>query len=118
MPALTTIKVRRGTEAQWNSADPVLAAGEIGLESDTNKFKFGDGSTLWSNLAYAGGGEGAETVEWVNVLNKPTVSVNDDNVDGGSADAWYTWKDLKIDNSDANAVILDGVYVDGGSAVL
>lgn len=38
-------------------------------------------------------------------------------IDGGSADAWYSWLDLKVDNSDANAIILDGAYVNGGSAV-
>lgn len=118
MPAQTVIKVRRGTAAEWNASNPILASGEMGLETDTNSFKFGDGTSLWSNLAYAGGSEFSGSVDWNNVLNKPTVSVNGDNIDGGPADAWYTWKDLKIDNSDANAVILDGVYVDGGSAVL
>ena len=43
---------RRGTASQWTSANPVLNAGEIGWESDTNKFKIGDGSTTWTNLDY------------------------------------------------------------------
>ncbi len=43
---------RRGTETQWNTADPILGAGEIGFESDTNKFKIGDGINHWSDLAY------------------------------------------------------------------
>ena len=41
---------RRGTAAEWTAADPVLAAGEIGFETDTGKFKFGDGTNTWSNL--------------------------------------------------------------------
>lgn len=41
---------RRGTAAEWTAADPVLAAGEIGYETDTGKFKFGDGTNTWSNL--------------------------------------------------------------------
>lgn len=47
------IQVRRGTAADWTSVNPVLAAGELGVESDTNLFKFGNGSTAWTALAYA-----------------------------------------------------------------
>ena len=43
---------RRGTASQWTSADPILNAGEIGYESDTNKFKIGDGTNHWSDLNY------------------------------------------------------------------
>ena len=48
----TRMQQRRGTAAQWTSANPVLAAGEIGFETDTNKFKIGDGTTSWSSLKY------------------------------------------------------------------
>lgn len=44
---------RRGTAAQWTSVNPVLASGEIGFESDTNKFKIGNGVAVWSALSYA-----------------------------------------------------------------
>ncbi len=43
---------RRGTAAQWTAADPILAAGEIGFETDTGKFKIGNGSSIWSALSY------------------------------------------------------------------
>ena len=43
---------RRGTAAQWTAANPILAAGEIGFETDTSKFKMGNGSSTWSNLTY------------------------------------------------------------------
>lgn len=43
---------RRGTAAAWTSANPVLAQGEWGFETDTKKFKIGDGSAAWSSLAY------------------------------------------------------------------
>jgi hypothetical protein len=49
------IQIRNGTAAQWTSANPVLAAGEVGIETDTRKQKFGDGTTAWNSLAYAGG---------------------------------------------------------------
>ena len=47
------IQVRRGTAAQWTSVNPILAAGELGVESDTNLFKFGNGSSTWTALSYA-----------------------------------------------------------------
>jgi hypothetical protein len=43
---------RRGTAQQWTEANPRLAAGEIGLETDTNKFKIGDDVNFWDDLAY------------------------------------------------------------------
>ena len=45
---------RRGTASDWATANPTLAAGEMGIETDTHKFKIGDGSTLWNSLAYGG----------------------------------------------------------------
>ena len=48
----TRMQQRRGTAAQWTSANPVLNAGEIGWESDTNKFKIGDGTNHWVSLDY------------------------------------------------------------------
>jgi len=47
------IQTRNGTAAQWTSANPTLAVGEMGFETDTKKFKFGDGSTAWNSLGYA-----------------------------------------------------------------
>jgi hypothetical protein len=55
MAVVTAIQIRRGTAAQWTSANPTLAAGEQGFETDTNKFKIGTGSTAWTSLSYAGG---------------------------------------------------------------
>jgi hypothetical protein len=52
MAVVTQIQVRRGTAAQWTSANPTLAAGELGFETDTNKIKCGNGSTAWNSLAY------------------------------------------------------------------
>ena len=48
----TRMQQRRGTAAQWTAADPILAAGEIGYETDTNQFKIGDGVNAWSDLSY------------------------------------------------------------------
>ena len=53
MAVQTQIQTRRGAAATWTSTNPTLAAGEIGFESDTNKFKIGTGSTAWASLPYA-----------------------------------------------------------------
>jgi hypothetical protein len=55
MPAKTTIQIRRDTAANWVSSVPVLAAGEFGLETDTNKLKVGNGTDTWVDLPYFGG---------------------------------------------------------------
>jgi hypothetical protein len=51
----TRMQQRRGTAAQWISTNsgngPILASGEIGYETDTNKFKLGDGTNHWIDLA-------------------------------------------------------------------
>jgi len=64
MPAQTVIQLRRDTAANWASGDPLLAAGEIGLETNTGKFKIGDGTLHWLDLDYA--------TDWANVTSKPT----------------------------------------------
>ena len=55
--ATIRIQVRRGTASQWTSTNPTLAAGEIGLETDTNKIKFGTGSAAWTALSYLSVGD-------------------------------------------------------------
>jgi hypothetical protein len=48
------IQLRRDTAANWVSANPTLRAGEIGIETDTLKFKVGNGSSPWNSItAYA-----------------------------------------------------------------
>lgn len=46
------IQMRRDTAAAWTAANPTLAAGEMGLETDTTFYKIGDGSTAWNSLGY------------------------------------------------------------------
>ena len=43
---------RRGTAAEWTAANPILQAGEIGYETDTEQFKIGNGTDTWSALEY------------------------------------------------------------------
>lgn len=46
------IQYRRDTAANWTAANPVLALGEPGWETDTKRRKVGDGTTAWASLAY------------------------------------------------------------------
>jgi len=56
--ACTTINakilLRRDTASSWSIINPVLAQGEPGFETDTEKLKIGDGVTPWNDLGYIG----------------------------------------------------------------
>ena len=79
----TRMQQRRGTAAQWTAANPILAAGEIGFETDTNKFKMGNGSSAWGSLQYfANAAELAAIIDGapglLNTLNELAAAINDD----------------------------------------
>lgn len=52
MSSTARVRARRGTAAAWTAANPVLGFGEIGVETDTRRFKVGDGTLTWSALSY------------------------------------------------------------------
>ena len=47
-----TLQIRHDEAADWTTRNPVLAAGEYGLESDTFLIKVGDGVRDWAHLPY------------------------------------------------------------------
>jgi len=47
------IQIRRGTETNWTSLNPLLAEGELGVELDTGRFKIGNGLNYWNQIEYA-----------------------------------------------------------------
>ena len=51
------IQFRRDTAANWTSNNPTLAVGEFGYETDNERYKIGDGATVWTSLAYGGLGD-------------------------------------------------------------
>ena len=51
MPAV--IQFRRDTASNWTSTDPTMASGEMGIDTDTDKYKIGDGSMAWTGLGYS-----------------------------------------------------------------
>lgn len=72
------LKIRRDTTASWSSANPILAEGEIGVDTDTEVFKVGDGVTAWNSL-------NSNIVFNAPTLNLPTL--NSPVFGAGSADA-------------------------------
>ena len=66
--ATVKFRLRRDTAANWTVANPVLGLGEPGLEIDTRKVKYGDGSTAWTSLSYSAAG----AIAWADITGKPT----------------------------------------------
>jgi hypothetical protein len=48
------IQFRNDTAANWTSANPILAVGELGLETDTGQYKIGNGVATWTARPYGG----------------------------------------------------------------
>jgi hypothetical protein len=48
------IQLRRDTETNWNTNDPILASGEIGIATNFTpaKFKIGNDTSSWTELPY------------------------------------------------------------------
>ena len=45
-------QLRRDTSSNWTSANPILYAGEPGIETNTGQMKVGDGVKTWNQLPY------------------------------------------------------------------
>ena len=117
MPAQTVIKLRRGTASQWTSANPVLSAGEVGLETDTNRTKYGDGTTAWATLPYSvADASGTASVDWSAVLNKPTVFPPEAHTHVLADITDYVDPTIYIDGGAANTVFAAYTDIDGGNS--
>lgn len=60
-----TIQHRRGTAAAWLDADPILAQGELGIETDTSMLKIGNGVSHWTELHYY---PQLSSTEWIQLV--------------------------------------------------
>lgn len=56
----TRIQLRRDTAANWTSTNPTLAQGELGVETDTDQLKIGNGVDDWQTLGYWSSGGGLQ----------------------------------------------------------
>lgn len=75
MSRVDLLQLRRGAAAVWTAVDPVLAVGEPGLETDTNKIKVGDGTSAWSDLPYFGGSGGFHEYVFEGQATGPVTSI-------------------------------------------
>jgi len=57
------IIIRNDLASELTLNNPVLLRGEMCIESDTGKFKFGDGVTAWNDLEYASGSSAQVSTE-------------------------------------------------------
>jgi hypothetical protein len=111
----TRMQQRKGTAAQWISTNggdgPVLNPGEIGFESDTNKFKIGDGVNHWVDLTYFVDADTAIAAvsnlvdgapDLLNTLNELAAAIGDD-------PAFFTTVATNLSNHQANTVGVHGI---------
>ena len=47
------VQIRRDTSLNWGTNDPILLDGEFGYETDTGRYKIGNGIDVWSDLIYS-----------------------------------------------------------------
>lgn len=86
MSVLGQFQFRRDTAANWSSVNPILLDGELGIESNTDLFKLGDGVTAWNALPY-GGLQGQAGVASTTVVGATTVINPNQNPSVTDADA-------------------------------
>lgn len=92
----THIQLRRDTAVNWTAVDPVLADGELGLETDTGALKLGDGAMAWTSLSYFGG----ITLPRLAEAAYPADADNEEPVQGrDSRLAAYPWKSGRYSQS-------------------
>lgn len=111
-------QIRRDTAANWTSANPVLRAGELGLETDTYKLKAGDGTSAWSALGYLGGGTGAAA--WGSItgtLSSQTDLQTELDAKASLAGAAFTGAITTTSTVDGRDVSVDGTKLDTLQAV-
>jgi len=84
----TRIQVRRGTSAQWASANTVLASGEPGYDHGSGVLKVGDGVTGWNSLASIGGAGGPSLAQF-NIVSGIAVYASGQGGGGGGGSSTF-----------------------------
>ena len=82
------IQLRRDTAANWQSVNPTLAQGEIGVETDTGKIKLGTGLAAWNSLSYFVGNIAGTTLDSIGDVTITSVQNGDFLRYNGSASVW------------------------------
>lgn len=100
------IQFRRGTASEWTAANPTLAVAEMGIETDTDKFKLGDGATAWTSLSY-GGIQGPAGTDGVVAATSPVTYNSGTNTVGIDLSAYDTSSEVntKLADYDTSAEV-------------
>jgi len=106
----TRIKLRRDTAANWTTTNPVLALGEPGVETDTRRMKFGNGTTAWNSLLYSNDGDVTRSQNGFVTTFGTGVRPNNDQDD--------FWFDGVISDEDGNSYFIGGSEVNNGSGTV
>jgi hypothetical protein len=113
------IQLRNDTAANWTDADPVLAAGEFGLETDTDQFKIGNGISTWDDLPYGGiqGGLGPTgptgPIGATSTVPGPTGDTGPTGATGLTGPIGINWQGTWTEAT--NYAVTDAVFYDGSS---
>lgn len=101
-------QLRRDTAANWTANNPILSQGEPGVETDTLKFKLGDGITAWALLDYAGGES-----DFNELINKPT-TLSGYGITDAATSSQGALADSAVQPGDLAAIATSGSYNDLG----
>lgn len=138
---IVKFRFRRDTAANWTAANPILALGEPGLETDTRRVKYGDGTTPWASLAYAGAEkanlsgaaftgaisvDGSVSIKSLSLRDAggfvyrisggaPNGNINQFQVFNGASD--NSWTVFNADGSHSTGITSGGLVVDGNKVV-
>ena len=89
------IQIRRDTASNWTSANPILALGEMGAETDTSKIKIGDGTTAWASVPYLIDAGDYLTATSTNTLTNKTITFAGNTLTGVAPTATPTLTGVK-----------------------
>lgn len=107
------IILRNDTQANWTANNPILMKGEYGIETDTNRYKRGNGIDTWDNLKYFSDIDSADYIllkQVIKLLEEDAFGkVNDVKVNGESI-----VKD-KVANFNLGVLIISDNSVEYGS---
>ena len=83
------LQFRRDTAANWETNNPILSEGELGLDTTNNRFKIGDGVSTWDNIEFSQYTNKAETfTEDLTLLGSETTDPNGSDWSQESSGDW------------------------------
>jgi len=89
------IKLRRDTSTNWTSNNPILVEGELAYETDTKKFKLGDGVTAWNGLSYFTMiGSATDVLTLLKTVDGASSLLDADLLDGQEGSYYLAWANL------------------------